>query len=77
MLVRWLLWALVYTFSSGRVVLWLLPNLDDDKLGVIDSFKPLFSLKFKKKKKKTQEKLEEKAKERSEEVDKSEDEVQE
>lgn len=50
--VRWVLYALIYTFSSGKVVFWLLPNLDDEKLGVIDSFKPLYSLKFKKKKKK-------------------------
>ena len=35
------------------MVFWLLPNLDDEKLGVIDSFKPFYSLKFKKKKKKT------------------------
>ena len=50
--VRWVLYALISTFSSGKVVFWLLPNLDDEKLGVIDSFKPLYLLKFKKKKKK-------------------------
>ena len=47
------MWALLYTLSGGKVVFWLLPNLDDEKLGVIDSFKPLYSLKFKKKKKKS------------------------
>lgn len=46
------MWALLYTLSGGKVVFWLLPNLDDEKLGVIDSFKPFYSLKFKKKKKK-------------------------
>lgn len=39
--------------SGGRVNLWLLPNLDDDKLGVLESFLPLYSLKYKKKKKKS------------------------
>jgi hypothetical protein len=51
-IVRWLLWALIYTFTNGGVIFWLFPNLDDDKLGVIDSFKPFYSLKYKKKKKK-------------------------
>uniref|UniRef100_A0A1X7VNR9 Translocation protein SEC62 n=1 Tax=Amphimedon queenslandica TaxID=400682 RepID=A0A1X7VNR9_AMPQE len=51
-IVRWFLYALVLTFTSGKVVFWLLPNLDDDKMGVIDSFKPFYSVKYKKKKKK-------------------------
>lgn len=52
LLVRWFLYAIVLTFTSGKVIFWLLPNLDDDKMGVIDSFKPFYSVKFKKKKKK-------------------------
>ena len=52
------MWALLYTLSGGKVVFWLLPNLDDEKLGVIDSFKPFYSLKFKKKKKKSSQQTE-------------------
>lgn len=56
--VRWFLWGLVFTVSVGKINFWLLPNLDNEKLGVIDSFKPLYSLK--KKKKKTKKESEEK-----------------
>lgn len=52
-IVRWFLYALIVTLTCGKVVFWLLPNLDDDKLGIIDSFKPLYSIKRKKKKKST------------------------
>lgn len=50
-LVRWFVWGLLFTVSVGKINLWLLPNLDNDRLGVIESFRPLYSLKFKKKKK--------------------------
>lgn len=50
-IVRWFLWGIIYTLTNTKVEFWLLPNLDNDKLGVIDSFKPFYSLKFKKKKK--------------------------
>lgn len=46
--VRWFLWGIVLTFSYGKVNFWLLPNLDNEKLGVIDSFKPLYSIERKK-----------------------------
>ena len=36
--------------TGGRVEFWLLPNLTNDKLGVIESFKPLYSVKKKRKK---------------------------
>ena len=49
--VRWFTWGLLYTLSVGKINFWLLPNLDNERLGIIDSFKPLYSLKFKKKKK--------------------------
>ena len=45
------MWGIIYTLTNTKVEFWLLPNLDNDKLGVIDSFKPFYSLKFKKKKK--------------------------
>lgn len=47
--VRWFLWGIVLTLSYGKINLWLLPNLDNEKLGIIDSFKPLYSLERKKK----------------------------
>lgn len=34
--------------TVGKVHFWLLPNLDNEKLGIIDSFKPLYSIKRKK-----------------------------
>ena len=37
------------TLSYGKINLWLLPNLDNEKLGIIESFKPLYSLERKKK----------------------------
>ena len=45
------MWGIIYTLTNTKVEFWLLPNLDNDKLGVIDSFKPFYTLKFKKKKK--------------------------
>ena len=50
-IVRWFIWGLLFTLSVGKINLWLLPNLDNERLGVLESFKPLYSLKFKKKKK--------------------------
>ena len=35
--------------SYGKIHLWLLPNLDNEKLGIIDSFKPFYSIEQKKK----------------------------
>ena len=48
--VRYFLYGLVLIATSGRVELWIVPNLTNDKLGVVESFKPLYSVKKKRKK---------------------------
>lgn len=49
--VRWFLWGLLLAVTSGKLDFCIFPNLDNEKLGVIDSFKPLYSVKWKSKKK--------------------------
>ena len=49
-IVRYFLYGLVVIATGGRVELWLVPNLNNEKLGIFDSFKPLYSLKKKRKK---------------------------
>ena len=48
--VRAILFVLIWSVSMGKVYFWLFPNLNED-LGVIESFKPLYSLKKRKVKK--------------------------
>ena len=48
--VRYVLYGLVVIATGGRMELWLVPNLTNEKLGFFDSFKPLYSLKKKRKK---------------------------
>ncbi|KAL5490818.1 hypothetical protein EMCRGX_G016005 [Ephydatia muelleri] len=49
-IVRYVLYGLVVIATGGRMELWLVPNLTNEKLGFFDSFKPLYSLKKKRKK---------------------------
>lgn len=54
-IVRYLLFLLAWLLSMGSTYFWLFPNLNED-LGIIESFKPLYSLKRKKGKKKSRKK---------------------
>lgn len=44
LIVRLILFMLVWMFSKGIYHFWLLPNINEDKLGIIETFKPLYSL---------------------------------
>lgn len=44
LIVRLILFVLVWAFSKGIYHFWLLPNINEDKLGIIETFKPLYSL---------------------------------
>lgn len=48
--VRAILFVLIWSVTMGKIYFWLFPNLNED-LGVIESFKPLYSLKKRKVKK--------------------------
>ena len=55
---RWFIYGLVLIFSVGKVTFWIFPNMDNDKCGFVESFKPFYSVevaKDKKKKKKSKE----------------------
>ena len=42
--VRAVAFLVVWGCSKGVYHFWLLPNINDDRLGVIETFKPLYSL---------------------------------
>lgn len=44
LIVRWFLFGLVIVFSLGKVHFWLFPNLNEEKYGFFDSFKPFYSI---------------------------------
>lgn len=44
---RWFLYGVVLVVSLGKIKFWILPNLDNEKLGVVDSFKPFYSFEYK------------------------------
>lgn len=48
--VRAVLFVVIWSVTMGKIYFWLFPNLNED-LGVIESFKPLYSLKKRKVKK--------------------------
>ena len=43
---------MLWTFTGGKVHFWLFPNLNNDSYGILESFKPLYSVKGLKRKKK-------------------------
>ena len=49
-IVRAILFVAIWSVTMGKIYFWLFPNLNED-LGVIESFKPLYSLKKRKVKK--------------------------
>ena len=44
LLLRWFLFGIVLVASLGKVHFWVFPNLNEEKYGVIDSFKPFYSI---------------------------------
>lgn len=44
---RWFLFGLGLVLSLGKIKFWIFPNLDNEKLGFLDSFKPFYSLEYK------------------------------
>lgn len=50
--VRWFLYGLVLVVTAGKVSFWIFPNLDNEKCGFLDSFRPFYSVDIAKEKKK-------------------------
>lgn len=44
LVVRWFLFGVVIVFSLGKVQFWIFPNLNEEKYGFFDSFKPIYSI---------------------------------
>lgn len=49
-IIRAIIFVIIWSITMGKISFWLFPNLNED-LGVIESFKPLYSLKKRKTKK--------------------------
>ena len=43
---RWFLFGLGLVISFGKINFWIFPNLDNEKLGFLDSFKPFYSFEY-------------------------------
>ena len=44
LVLRWFLFGIVAVATLGKVHFWVFPNLNEEKYGFIDSFKPLYSI---------------------------------
>lgn len=44
LIVRLILFCVIWMVSRGVYHFWLLPNINEDKLGIIETFKPLYTL---------------------------------
>ena len=44
LILRWFLFGLVMVATLGKVQFWVFPNLNEEKYGFVDSFKPLYSV---------------------------------
>lgn len=55
---RWVVFGVVLVATGGKLKFWVLPNLDNDKKGFFESFKPLHSAEWVKEKKKSKKKKE-------------------
>lgn len=64
---RWFVFGLVQITTLGKYHFWVFPNLDNEKCGFVDSFKPFYSLEFKKSKKKSKKEKSSKGEETKEE----------
>lgn len=49
---RWVIYGIILVASAGKLKFWVLPNLDNEKTGFIESFKPFYSVEWVKNKKK-------------------------
>lgn len=43
---RWFLYGLGLVISLGKINFWIFPNLDNEKLGFVESFKPFYSFEY-------------------------------
>jgi len=48
---RWIIYGIILVVTVGKLKFWILPNLDNEKTGFIESFKPIYSVEWAKKKK--------------------------
>ena len=44
LVLRWFLYGLIFVFTMGKVHFWVFPNLNEEKYGFVDSFKPFYSI---------------------------------
>lgn len=44
LIARWFLFGIVLVFTMGKVHFWVFPNLNEEKYGFFDSFKPFYSI---------------------------------
>ena len=44
LVLRWFLFGLVLVATLGKVHFWVFPNLNEEKYGFVDSFKPVYSI---------------------------------
>lgn len=51
--VRWVIFGFFLVLTGGKLKFWILPNLDDEKMGFFDSFRPLHSIEWTTAKKKS------------------------
>lgn len=50
--VRWILYGMTLVLTGGKLKFWVLPNLDNEKMGFFGSFRPFHSVEWVKVKKK-------------------------
>ncbi len=55
-LVRWIVHGAVLVLTAGKLKFWVFPNLDNEKTGFFESFKPFHSVEWVKDKKKSKKK---------------------
>ena len=44
LILRWFLFGIVLVATLGKVRFWVFPNLNEEKYGFVDSFKPIYSI---------------------------------
>ena len=44
LVLRWFLFGIVVVATLGKVHFWVFPNLNEEKYGIVDSFKPIYSV---------------------------------
>lgn len=51
--VRWIVYGVFLVLTGGKLKFWILPNLDNEKTGFLESFRPFHSVEWVKEKKKS------------------------